>query len=107
MSLPRKPQRSLRSGKTGRVRPPKAREVKLPALFVKLESTEPWRTLYAQARIRVRKGCYQYLVWRDGKKTCEFYLGKRENHTPRSWIPQLAGAGGRGDVARAAVRGIK
>jgi hypothetical protein len=62
---------------------------------------------YAKARIRIRKGCYCYLVWRDGDATREFYLGKKEISTPRPRILQPAAAAPRPPGARAAVRGTK
>lgn len=74
------PQRVGKRSQSGR----KSREVKAqpPDLFVRTQSN--YTANYAQARIRVRKGCYQYLVWRDGEKTREFYLGKKELRTPRT-----------------------
>jgi len=83
------------------------REAQLPPLFVRLRDSEYYGAKYAQARVRIRRGCYQYLVWRDGDKTREFYLGKKENRTPRI----SAGAGDRssgpGRAARRRVRGTK
>src|SRR5260370_8676999 len=38
---------------------------------------------HAEAKIRVRHGCYRYLVWRDGLEKREFYLGKIKNLTPQ------------------------
>lgn len=39
---------------------------------------------YAPAKIRVRKGIYRYLVWRDGEQKREFYLGKVRESTPEN-----------------------
>lgn len=101
MTLPRTrtstPQRAGKCSKSGR----KTREANPPAIFVRVQS---YGNDYAQARIRVRKGCYQYLVWRDGEKTHEFYLGKR---TPRSSSPAPAAAEDLVRSSRSAVRGKK
>ena len=107
MSLPRTPvDRRARSGKAaanGR----KSRRVEQPApdIFVAVKSD--YIPKYAKARIRIRKGCYQYLVWRDGEETREFYLGKRENHTPRTSSPAPAIDVGRGSSSSRILRGKK
>lgn len=89
MTLPRTAIDRRQGALTDGRKDPKSREVSLPPLFVKLAERGYYGAKYAQARIRVRKGCYQYLVWRDGSATREFYLGKRENSTPQ----KSAGAG--------------
>jgi len=38
---------------------------------------------YIPAKIRVRRGVYRYLCWRDGLKKLEFYLGKIKICAPR------------------------
>src|SRR5580704_12053888 len=96
MTLPRtgidRRARAKRAPSNGR----KSRRVEQPApdIFVAVKSD--YIPKYAKARIRVRKGCYQYLVWRDGEETREFYLGKKENHAPRpsSCSSSIAGARG-------------
>jgi len=98
--------RSPRAGKrsqSGR----KTREVKAqpPELFVRTQGD--YTAHYAQARIRVRKGCYQYLVWRDGDKTREFYLGKKESRTPRLRSPAPAAAEACSSSSSRSVRGKK
>lgn len=107
MTLPRNARRSTEGRRAKISRPEEVREAKLPALFVKLSNGTHYGAKYAKARVRIRKGCYWYLVWRDGEATREFYLGKRENSTLR----KSAGAGGgRQDLARAArapARGTK
>jgi hypothetical protein len=85
----------------------KTREVKAqpPELFVRTQGD--YTAHYAQARIRVRKGCYQYLVWRDGEKTREFYLGKKESRTPRSAPIAPAPASSCSSSSSRSVRGKK
>jgi hypothetical protein len=84
-----------------------SREVKpTPEIFVRV-STWTYQGSYAQARIRVRKGCYQYLVWRDGDKTREFYLGKKETRTPQVSAGAGARSGARARAAGARARGTK
>lgn len=101
MTLPRTRtstlQRAGKCSKSGR----KTREANPPAIFVHVQS---YGNGYAQARIRVRKGCYQYLVWRDGEKTHEFYLGKR---TPRSSSPAPRPRAPGPELQRSRVRGKK
>jgi hypothetical protein len=52
-----------------RATPPK------PEIFVRIAGSR-WRG-YARASIRVKAGQYNYLVWRDGDRIRNFYLGKR------------------------------
>jgi hypothetical protein len=82
MALPHKPQRSP----TGRKKSIVERGVTPPAIFVAVKPHGYFQNHYAQASIRVRSGCYRYLVWRDGGKKREFYLGKVKNPAPQ---PQL------------------
>jgi hypothetical protein len=78
MSLPHTSGRS-RNGRSSSIA-----ERGVPNVYVKLEKNlrSPWQDMYAKARIRVRGGCYQYLVWRDGDMFREFYLGKKASVTP-------------------------
>ena len=46
-----------------------------PQIFVLTSEEAPTR--YARASIRVKAGQYCYLMWRDGKRVRNFYLGKR------------------------------
>lgn len=39
-------------------------------------------TQWAEAHIRQRAGGYRYLVWRDGQKVREMYLGKVSGRCP-------------------------
>ncbi len=90
-TLPHKSPRSRGEGKrsTGRSAADlKKRQVQPPKLFVEVISRD-WRgTRQAEAKIRVRRGCYRYLCWRDGLLKREFYLGKIKNLTPQ--IPRGA-----------------
>ncbi len=55
----------------------KTRRVKSdpPQIFVlTMEEAEP---RYARASIRIKAGQYCYLMWRDGERVRNFYLGKR------------------------------
>lgn len=89
--------RARKASRSGR----KTREVTPPAIFVRVKS---YGNEYAQARIRVRKGCYQYLVWRDGDKMREFYLGKR---TPHASSPAPSADVDQASSSRSALRGTK
>jgi hypothetical protein len=107
MTLPHTSSDRLRSQNTSTRRDLESREVKPPELFVRIPGAHYYGAKYAQARIRIRKGCYQYLVWRDGDKTRELYLGKRENRTLRPRSPAPASCSGPGARARARLRGTK
>lgn len=76
---------------------PKMREVEHPEIAVKV-SGKGWGGFHwAEAKIRIRRGCYRYLVWRDGLFKREFYLGKVKNLTlqkSRGAGDRAAGAGG-------------
>jgi len=82
MSLPYKRKRSSRPAKRPRKRPIEPRRV--PEIYVQVE--RPFGNMlaggFAKAHIRVRRGCYRFLVWRDGGKVCEFYLGRLRNPSP-------------------------
>lgn len=102
--LPHKGPRSRKAPKrsTGRsARYPKKRGVKVPKLFVEVPSNSWGGTRHAEAKIRVRNGCYRYLVWRDGLEKREFYLGKvkilasRSLEGARAAAPDQACAGDR------------
>lgn len=105
--LPRTPGDRHGSTKGGRLRPSKAREVKSPDLYVKLAERGYYTEKYAQARIRIRKGCYLYLVWRDGERTCEFYLGKRKTDTPQGSAGDVELGRGRRILQLDRMRGTK
>src|SRR5713226_302836 len=64
-----------------------------PEMFVKLDNPKGWGTRLVHAKIRLRKRCYRYLVWRDGLFKRELYLGKIKFLAPRS--PRARGDGGR------------
>jgi hypothetical protein len=85
--LPHKSPRSRGEAKTPARRSQSGRkkcEVQPPNIFVEVASKD-WRAnRHAPAKIRVRRGCYRYLVWRDGLLKCEFYLGKIKNLTPQA-----------------------
>jgi hypothetical protein len=80
MTLPPKGSRSPRGGKNDR----SGRGVETPKIFVQVEGRGPFSFAMREAGIRVRMGCYRYLVWRDGKTKREFYLGKVKNVTPQT-----------------------
>jgi len=50
-------------------------KVETPEIFVRVR--EGWRSSYARASIRIKAGRYLYLVWRDGGRIRNFYLGKK------------------------------
>jgi hypothetical protein len=87
--------RSVRSTRRS-ARDPKKWEVSPPKIFVEVLTNKWDGHRHAPAKIRVRRGCYRYLVWRDGFLKREFYLGKIKNRTPRAAAAvdqALAGAG--------------
>ena len=78
-----------RTGRSGKR--PQKRGVQRPEIFVKVQHEGwPYRE-YSKARIRVRKGCYQYLIWSDAGKKHEFYLGQKKE-LPPSGAGELAPA---------------
>jgi hypothetical protein len=84
--LPHKGPRSREIDILARRRSPrvgKMREVEIPEIAVKVLD-KCWKGFrWAEAKIRVRRGCYRYLAWRDGLFKREFYLGKVKNLTPQ------------------------
>jgi hypothetical protein len=81
--LPHKGPRSRLPAKRSTGRSAKKCQVQPPKIFVRSEGG-PWSThKYISARIRVRRGCYRYLCWRDGLVKREFYLGKVKIIAPR------------------------
>jgi hypothetical protein len=50
---------------------------KAPELFVKVTGERGWPYHYARAHIRVKAGEYNYLVWRDGERIRNLYLGRK------------------------------
>jgi hypothetical protein len=49
----------------------------MPEIFVRTKNERFPR--YAHASIRVKAGRYAYLVWRDGGRIRNFYLGAKRN----------------------------
>jgi hypothetical protein len=82
MRLPYKRKRSLSPAKRSKKRPPEPRRV--PEIYVKTGGDggiyNP--AVYAKAHIRIRRGCYRFLVWRDGGKIRELYLGRLGKSSP-------------------------
>jgi hypothetical protein len=81
-------------------------QVQPPDIFVRVPS-DGWSThKYMAAKIRVRRGCYRYLTWRDGLFKREFYLGKIKICAPRFSREASAPAPGAGqvDILRAGVQ---
>lgn len=50
---------------------------KAPELFVRVTGEHGWRSRFAKASIRVKAGEYNYLVWRDGERIRNLYLGRK------------------------------
>ena len=77
--------------------------VEPPEIGVKVQDRSWNGHRYAPAKIRIRNGCYRYLVWRDGLVKREFYLGKIKILTPRFPRAEPAAApapgGAAGDIA--------
>jgi hypothetical protein len=47
----------------------------VPEIFVQVPAGTSGR-IFQRAAIRTRRGVYRYLVWREGEKKRELYLGK-------------------------------
>ncbi len=110
-TLPHKGPRSRASKKrsTGRSADPDRRSgaylpdriLDLPKIFVQIPRGGYLGYRYAAAKIVLKRRCYRYLVWRDGKGKRQLYLGKVKvlaPHFPRSpgaAAPDQAGAGDR------------
>lgn len=103
--LPHKGRRSAKAAATSTRRSaqdPKKGAVKPPEIGVKILGRSWSGHRYAPAKIRIRNGCYRYLVWRDGFFKREFYLGKVKNLAPqrdRVAAPELAAAAGAGRIS--------
>lgn len=81
-ALPYKRTRSTLPAKRPR-KPPIGERRVLPEIYVRVQGKTLYpRELYAKAHIRVRRGCYRFLVWRDGNKIREFYLGRLAKVSP-------------------------
>lgn len=81
-ALPYKRKRSSAPAKRPRNRPIGQRRA-IPEIFVRVDCRSLYpREQYAKAHIRVRRGCYRFLVWRDGNKVREFYLGRLRQASP-------------------------
>lgn len=63
-------------------RQPQKDGVKPPDLYVRLQRAGFYAFEYRSARIKVRRGCYQYLVWDENGKRREWYMGKKESVPP-------------------------
>lgn len=63
----------------------------IPAIFVKVRSNQGYLGYeYKHASIQVRRAKYRYLVWYEGRRKHEFYLGavKAVPLTRRSAAPE-------------------
>jgi hypothetical protein len=107
MSLPYKRKRSLPSTKRPRKPVDRQRRV-IPEIYVKTAGGELYRSpVYAKAHIRTRRGCYRFLVWRDGGKIRELYLGRVRDASPTRGTELghlVAGAGEASSSSRRRVR---
>jgi hypothetical protein len=56
---------------------PRRAEPEVPEIYVK--TVDGTRFGYARAHIRVKSDQYNYLVWRDGERILNFYLGKKKH----------------------------
>ncbi len=80
----------------GRKVDPRSRRVNQPEIFVAVGERESWRRHYVKAHLRIRRGCYRYLVWREAGRIREFYLGKvRETCPTRAPGPRRRQPGAR------------
>lgn len=68
-----------------------------PAIYVRVEGKAWYRSTYARAHLRNRKG-YVYLCWRDGERVRELYLGKAPRKSPTLELARLAQAPAAGEL---------
>lgn len=75
----RSPKRASKGASVGRsrrgVKPSKPRPLAPPALFVRSRGLYGGSD-YTPARIKLKRNGYRYLVWTEGGRRREFYLGK-------------------------------
>jgi hypothetical protein len=57
----------------------KPRRVKVEAPEIFVRTGEGYRASYAHASLRIKSGKYVYLVWRDGGRIRNFYLGRKRD----------------------------
>ena len=81
--------------------------VHVPDIYVATPGHLGWNKDYAKAHIRVRRGCYRFLAWREGEKVREFYLGKVREFSPTPGSSSIAGAGGRTRSAGSSTRRVQ
>ncbi len=60
------------------------RVLDLPKIFVQIPRGSYLGYHYAAAKIVLKRRCYRYLVWRDGKGKRQLYLGKVKVLAPHS-----------------------
>lgn len=82
-----------------RVNPP-------PEIYVRVEGRASWKSSYARAHLRNRKG-YVYLSWRDGDRVRELYLGKAPRKSPTLELERLAPAPAVNELAGRPPRRVK
>lgn len=59
------------------------RNLELPKIAVSVPGNAWGGNRWAAAKIVLKRRCYRYLVWRDGVRKREFYLGKIKILAPR------------------------
>lgn len=69
----------------------------MPAIFVRVEGKSWYKSTYARAHLRNKKG-YVYLVWRDGDRVRELYLGKAPRSSPTGSAGRPGAAAGAGEL---------
>ena len=87
--MPHTKSRSTRSKKNDR----KNCVVLAPAIRVVIGKNSYGQETFAEAHLLTRRGCYNYLRWRDGNGIKEFYLGKLKNRATQRSSPAPAAAG--------------
>lgn len=86
--------------------------VSVPEIFVRFQArVYPYERI-VKAHIRIRSGCYRYLVWREGRRLHEFYLGKVKQLCPTEGQPAASARDPRaparsGDVCRVQKRAVR
>jgi hypothetical protein len=107
MSLPYTRKRSSPSTKRPKKRPPEPRRV-IPEIYVRTRGErDSIYTVYAKAHIRIRRGCYRFLVWREGDKIREFYLGRLGKSAPTSGTELGHLVAGAGEACRSSRRRVR
>jgi hypothetical protein len=103
--MPYKPKASTKIRKNRKLAIAKASRAIPPQIYVQVRVGDLGGTRMYRAHIRVRRGVYRYLVWREEDRIREFYMGKVSKACPTSGagrpkLQDLAGAARRRILSR-------